>query len=824
VFFKGKRVGQHGKVFYILKFRSMVPDAPQKGPAITCRDDPRVTRIGRILRKTKLDELPSLVNVLLGEMSLVGPRPESPTWVECYTPRQRAVLNVKPGITGPSQIKYRDEEELLIGANLETAYTRIMNDKLNIDLDYVEHRSLILDMRILLETAVALFGGPSLVGQYVRRIAFDLVSIPFAFYLAWLVRFDGRIPATEWKTLTRYMIPITCVYVMVNAVSGIYRRLWAYASFRDVFLLSETIALGTSILVAVNVYVLQYRYRSGVSTGGLVIGGSLALVLSVAIKYRSQLKATALCAFWPRLTDSDVKRVLIAGINPTAQQLATQIYLGNCQANYELVGFVDDDPNGYGMNLNGVEILGRPEQIPRLVRDRQVDVVVIAHRPFEGEKVWQLVSACRETTAQVKILPGLIDLIEGYYQDPLVLRDVSIEDILDRAPVTVSVEVCRRVLADKVVLVTGAAGSIGSELCRQILRCDPRLLLALDHDESGLHELNLEINPDGQMPLQLIVADIVDWQKMNKVFEQYRPQAVFHAAAYKHVPLLEHHADEALRVNVMGTVIASEMAHEYEAERFVFISTDKAVNPSSVMGASKRIGEMWMRAMAGRSDTLFNAVRFGNVIGSRGSALLTFARQIESGGPVTVTDPEMHRFFISIPEAVSLVLQAAAFKQGEEIYMLEMGEQVSILDLAQRMIRLKGLRVHKDIEIEFVGVRPGEKLREELAYECELKKRTPHPRIYGLQRRDESIDHDILLGAILILMRSLRLSGGDPQYVREGIFQIASYDIDGFLDKVTRLDLAPGRRQLAGKSSDDKREPVFDVATHRRTAQLSAGD
>jgi len=631
-----------------------------------------------------------------------------------------------------------------------------------------------------------------LLKQYIRRTCLDLLIIPFAFFLAWSIRFDGHIPAKEWGALIKYISPMVLVYIIINLASGIYRRLWAYASFRDVILLSETVGLGTLILIVVNLALTGY-YSHRLSTGGLIMGGLLTLMLSTVVKYRRQL-ITMFFAARPRRMKSDPERVLIVGVNETAQQLATRMYLKKCGADYELVGFVDG-PDGRGMSINGVEILGAPDQIPTLVHDKQVDVIVIARRPSDRAEMWRLVSTCRETSAQVKVLPDIVEIIEGGYKDLLALRDVSMSDILGRPPATVDLEACQRILADKVVLVTGAAGSIGSELCRQVLRFGPRLLLALDNNESGLYELNLDINHDGRFAVQLVMADITDWGKMKRVFRQYNPQVVFHAAAYKHVPMLEYHAEEALRVNIMGTVIVSEVAREYRAERFVFISTDKAVNPSSIMGASKRIGELWIGSLSEHSDTVFTSVRFGNVVGSRGSVLPTFAKQIELGGPVTVTHPEMTRFFMSIPEAVSLVLQAASFSQGGELLMLEMGEEVSILSLAERMIRLNGLRIHKDIEIRFTGARPGEKLHEELAYDRELKGATPHAGIYRLQSPDGPVDHDTLLGAILILNHSLHMSNGE-QLVRKGIFQIAHQDIDGFLNELAGLDLTRDWRRL----------------------------
>jgi FlaA1/EpsC-like NDP-sugar epimerase len=640
---------------------------------------------------------------------------------------------------------------------------------------------------------------PELVKRYVRRIAVDLVLIPFAFYLALLIQLDGYLTTQELIVLGRFVLPITSVYILINLAFGVYRRLWTYASFRDVICLVETIGLGTLIVVVINVYVLGRFFDRGLSNGSLVVGGLLTLILSAGVKYRSQLMTILFDSRHPP-ADSNRERVLIVGVNGIAHQLVSQIRLGQSKSRYELVGFVDGDPDGKGMHVNGMEILGAPDQIPALVSDKQIDVIIIASPPSDREKVWQLISTCQRTPAQVKVLPDIVQVVEGCYEDPLTLRDVSIEDILGRAPATTNVELCRHILAGKVVLVTGAAGSIGSELCRQIMRCEPRLLLALDNNETGLYELSLEINRGGQLPVKLVIADVADWHKMKKVFQQRRPQVIFHAAAYKHVPMMERHPDEALRVNVVGTIIASEMAHRYGAERFVFISTDKAVNPSSVMGASKRVGELWVESLSAHSNTVFTAVRFGNVVGSRGSVLPTFTRQIELGGPVTVTHSDMTRFFMSIPEAVSLVLQSATFSQRGDIMMLEMGEEVSILSLAERMIRLKGLRVHKDIEIEFTGVRPGEKLHEELSYGQELKGSTPHPDVYRLQNCNGSMDYETLLGVVGILMQGMRVAELE-QRVQEGLFQIAHCDVDGFLNHVAGLDLTRDWHQLPDRPS-----------------------
>jgi len=627
----------------------------------------------------------------------------------------------------------------------------------------------------------------ALLKQYARRILLDLVIIPLAFYMAWLVRFDGRVPAGEWRLLTTYILPIGLIYIGLSLAFGIYRRLWAYACFGDVILLSETLGLATLVIVAASV-LLSRLYQHTLSAGGLVIAGLFTLILSATAKYRRQLLKIFL-ASWHLSGQSDPERVLIVGVNETAQQLATRLYLGQCDGSYEVVGFVDENPNGRGMSINGVRILGKACEIPALARDRDVDIIAIARRPADREKMWELVAACRETRAQVKVLPDLVDFLQGRYSDPLALRDVKLEDILDRPTVTADAETCRIIVADKVVLVTGAAGSIGSELCRQILDLKPRTLCALDNDETGLYDLNLGLNPGGRAPLELIIADVSDEQKIGAIFRQWRPEVIFHAAAYKHVPMLESHIDEALRVNVAGTVIVSMAAHRWQAERMILISTDKAVEPSSVMGATKRVGELWIKALSQRSKTVFSSVRFGNVIGSRGSVVPTFTQQIEMGGPVTVTHPDMRRFFMSIPEAVSLVLQAAALGEPNQIFMLEMGDQVSILELARRMVRLRGLRVGRDIEIVFTGIRPGEKLREQLAYGQERRKDTSHPKIYQLESADEPVHLDQLFAAISILTDRMNMNRNkEEQQVRNGLFRIARGDIEGFLDQAGLAD------------------------------------
>lgn len=530
------------------------------------------------------------------------------------------------------------------------------------------------------------------------------------------------------------LVGVTAVHILVNALSGIYGRLWALADLRDAWLVLRASAIATLLLWGLSAL---FGLFPGLEPGTIVVAGLFNALLSTGFKYRRFLLPSS----GHELSESlrvinhhpPQERALLVGTTPMAQQVAASLAHQNAVAKIKIVGCVDDDDEKAGMSLNGMTVLGATAQIADLVESLRIDVVIIAVEEMSRDKLWRLIAACQETPAQIKVLPDITDLMDQRYKNPLALRELNVEDLLKRPPLCVDDALCRNLLKDRVVLVTGAAGSIGSELCYQVCRYDPAQLLLLDNNESGLFDLNLELNRKSQIPAALLLADITDRVKMDTIFCRYRPHIVFHAAAYKHVPLMEVNPDESLRVNIKGTMIVSEMAHTYGVQRFVFISTDKAVRPSSVMGASKYACELWLRALNQQSRTMFTAVRFGNVIGSRGSVLPVFAKQIERGGPVTVTHKEMKRFFMSIPEAASLVIQAAAFGGGGEVFMLDMGEEVAIQELAERMIRLKGLRVHKDIAIEYVGVRPGEKLREELIYENEQSVMTPHPRIFQLK-------------------------------------------------------------------------------------------
>ncbi len=566
-------------------------------------------------------------------------------------------------------------------------------------------------------------------------IVMDAIGVVCSFLLALEFRFDGQVPVADLQVFLLALPVILAIFLATNFAAGLYRYVWRYTSANEVITVTISSVVSTLIVLALSLMWGEWR---PIPMSVTSLGGVFSCGFFVVSRYRERL-LTGLLARLRRITGTPSRRrVLIIGAGEGGNLIARQLRADTGRP-YELVGFVDDDPRKLHLRLHGAQVLGDRNDIPSIVAERGVSLIVIAIHQLNGPVLRNILSICLATDAQVKILPDFLDTMEQARQ-ALPLRNIGPEDLLGRELCAVDAEACRSIVSNKVVLVTGAAGSIGSELCRQLLALRPSELLLLDNNETGVHDLYISLPSELRGLARQIVADVTNKARMAKIFAQHRPQAVFHVAAYKHVPMMEHHPDEAVRVNVWGTAIVADLAAEYEVERFVLISTDKAVNPSSIMGATKRVGELLMMSKAEQlrgsaRHSLFTAVRFGNVLGSRGSVVPTFVRQIEQGGPVTITDTQMTRYFISISEAVSLVIQAATMTEGGEIFMLDMGQAIRIEDLARKLIRLRGLRPGQDIPIAYNGIRPGEKLHEELTGSFEQQSPTPHPKLFRIRSR-----------------------------------------------------------------------------------------
>jgi FlaA1/EpsC-like NDP-sugar epimerase len=670
----------------------------------------------------------------------------------------------------------------------------------------------------------AVFGSPWTIrylrwpiSRYLVPSLADCMLVVLAYYAALSVRFVGEVPMRFLVGLTPWVPLVALVYVGANFRWQIYGRWWRRATARDAMALVE--ATGFATLMIAGLDLLQGSDRP-LPISLVLLGGLLAFVLMFVVRSRHFFLSNGLSGryFSPR-PKSDRAQVLIVGAGDHGQRLARHLRDDPTQqSHYEVVGFIDDDETKVRLRIDGLAVLGTRHSIPDVVRQHAVDQIIITGRAAFGDSFDEVVTICQETAAQIKVLPRLSHLL-GDLSQLSDLRDLTIEDLLEREPVRIDRHTCLETLTDQTILVTGAGGSIGSELCRQLLHFNPRYLLLVDNNETGLYDLHRELRDEqsGQATsLVPLVADVTNYHKMRNIFRYYTPQIVYHAAAYKHVPVMESHPDEAVRINVIGTLMVSDLADDFGAERFIFISTDKAVNPTCVMGASKRIAELWIAALQQGSRTRFVSVRFGNVLGSRGSVIPLFNRQIERGGPVTVTDPRMTRYFMSIPEAASLIIQAGVFAKGGETYMLDMGQPVHIVDLASKMIRLKGLRPGRDIQIKFIGIRPGEKLHEQLAYETESKHLTAHPKIYSLEDHVVSEKESLLQ---LIAVFSVASQSNREMIARLGkaVILAAHGNVDSSLEALTDMPLLFGERGWAVEEQASPGPARLDGPSYRES-------
>lgn len=555
----------------------------------------------------------------------------------------------------------------------------------------------------------------------------DGLVVAVALVVAYYLRFEGQFPE-QFVSSFPWMIA-TSVIIRLGAftAAGLYRSLWRYASVRELVVMTVTTAVTSAAFYVINTL-----------TGAFSIPRSIYLIDFMLVlfgigfsRFLVRYRREYLYTHSGRKNSEAAKRVLIYGAGEAGTRLLDD-FLRQPTADVKVVGFIDDNPTKVAGAIHGVPILGSRENLCAITKEHRIQQIIIAMPAVPKSTIREIVDICKETKAELKILPPISDILDGKIGVKDV-RDVQIEDLLRREPVKTDLSSISGYLSHRRILVTGAGGSIGSELCRQISAFLPEQLILLGHGENSIFDINNELRamyPD--LDVRTVIADIRDEEKINLIFEGYKPQVVFHAAAHKHVPLMEANPDEAVANNVFGTRNVATAAHEHEAECFVMVSTDKAVNPGNVMGATKRVAEMVVQSLARSSKTRFVSVRFGNVLGSRGSVIPFFKKQIAKGGPVTVTHPEMKRYFMTIPEAVQLVMQAGAMGKGGEVFVLDMGEPVKIVDLARDLIRLSGYEPGVDIEIVFTGTRPGEKLFEELIQDNEAVSKTQHEKIVQL--------------------------------------------------------------------------------------------
>jgi FlaA1/EpsC-like NDP-sugar epimerase len=564
------------------------------------------------------------------------------------------------------------------------------------------------------------------------QVVVDAVLIAAAWVISWYVRFDGDWPRYYDRYL-QWDVVVLVVGLMlpVFIAFGFYNRWWRYVSTTDMW----TVLRGVVVAVAFTflVFAVLEFHPAKVPRGIWIIDFLLllAFVMGIRLLARTLIERPA-----PGALVARGKEVLVVGAGDAAQLILREM-LRNPSLGYTPIGLVDDDPRKKNLRLHGVRVLGTTRELPSLLRDRRPDELLIAIPSASGDVRERVVEAARAERISVKTLPGLHELIAGEFSLAGQIRPVEVEDLLGREPVETDLASIAGYLTGEVVLVTGAGGSIGSELCRQIARVGPTRLVLVDNGEPGLFEIERELVDEREFhATAAVLADAGNATKMRQVFEKYRPAVVFHAAAYKHVPLMEANPLEAVRNNTIVTRTVADIAVEFGAKRFVLVSTDKAVNARTIMGQSKAVCEWIVEAWGHREDvaTKFCGVRFGNVLGSSGSVVPIFRKQIARGGPVTVTHPEMSRFFMTIPEAVQLIVQAGAIGGSGQIYVLDMGEPVKIVELAETMIRLSGKEPGVDIPIEFVGARPGEKLHEELWEETETVTPSSHEAIMLVTR------------------------------------------------------------------------------------------
>lgn len=566
-------------------------------------------------------------------------------------------------------------------------------------------------------------------GEDKKFMVLDIILVTASLFFSLLLQFDFNIVKGYMSFFELSIIPLIVMTMITNRIFKLYSNIWKYASVEELLSIVYSVTLVNIIFIIYSYFInylllkqLYFRFPYKVH----IIFWILSVVSLGSSRFIYRIKEERVS-----INDCFEKKVnlLIIGAGDAAAILIKEIKKHR-ELRYNLVGLIDDDISKKGRIINGIKIIGVRNDIEKICVEKKVDEIIFAIPSIDAHTQKQILNICKRTKSKLMTLPGWYEILDGKVNISK-LRNVDIEDLLGRDPIKLNNDKINGYIKNKVVLVTGGGGSIGSELCRQIAKFEPELLLILDIYENNAYDLQMELKHSfPKLNLNVIIASIRDYERMREIFQTYQPYVVFHAAAHKHVPLMEENPQEVVKNNIIGTYNVVKCSHEFKVKKFVQISTDKAVNPTNVMGASKRFCEIMIQAFDKISNTEYVAVRFGNVLGSNGSVIPLFKKQIAHGGPVTVTHPEINRFFMTIPEAAQLVIQAGGMANGGEIFVLDMGEPVKIVDLARDLIRLSGFKPDIDIKIEYTGLRPGEKLYEELLIDEVALTSTEHNKIF----------------------------------------------------------------------------------------------